>query len=273
MPRKSPPWLLNQKGECTIVDTKLQHKQNPTLAFIPRRVLLKISGESLCGKQPSGLDPAQMQKLVQAIKAVQAKGYEVVLVVGAGNFFRGAQGAALGIRRAVADHMGMMATVMNGLALQELLEAADVPVELFSALPSPHIVEEYHRGKAMKVLKEGKVIILAGGSGNPYFTTDTAAVLYSLELECGLFLKATQVDGVYTSDPCKDKDARKIEHLTYAYALEKGIGVMDKTALTLAHENNLPALVFSIHTPQNLVDLVEGRGSFSIINNEGPNGI
>lgn len=235
--------------------------------------MLKISGESLCGRKEAGLDPAQIQALVQAIKAVQAKGYEIVLVVGAGNFFRGAQGSSLGIRQAVADHMGMMATIMNGLALQELLSTADVPTELFSALPSPHIVAEYHRGKALKALGEGKVVIVAGGSGNPYFTTDTAAVLYSLELDCGLFLKATQVDGVYTSDPHKDKEAHKLEHLTYAHALEKGIRVMDKTALTLAHENNLPALVFSIHPPKNLVDLVEGKGSFSIINNEGPNGL
>ena len=229
------------------------------------RILLKLSGEALMGPGEYGLDPATVSRLAAEVKAVVATGVQVCLVIGGGNIFRGVIGAATGIERASADYMGMLATVINSLAVQSALERIDVPTRVCSAIPMDTVCEPYIRRRAIHHMENGQVVICAAGTGNRYFTTDTAAALRAAEMGCKALLKATQVDGVYSADPKKDKNARRYDRLSFLDVLSRDLKVMDAAAISLARENNIPILVFSIHKPGALADVVAGRGKYTII--------
>ncbi|MBF0342479.1 MAG: UMP kinase [Magnetococcales bacterium] len=211
-----------------------------------RRILLKLSGEALQGADGDPLDSAFLKTLALEIRAVRELGAQVAVVVGGGNIFRGATGAALGMERTSADQMGMLATVINSLALQAALEGCDVPTRVQSAIAMTQVAEPFVQREAVRHLEAGRVVIFAAGTGNPYFTTDTAASLRAAEIHADLLLKATKVDGVYDSDPKKNPDARKFTSLTYEEVLRRGLGVMDLTAITLCRDNRIPLCVFSI---------------------------
>lgn len=237
----------------------------PTAAPQYKRVLLKVSGEALMGKQSYGHDQEIMQRICNEIKAVVDMGVEVCLVVGGGNIYRGMSGAAHGMERASADYMGMLATVLNALALQNGLEKIGVDTRVLSAIQMMEICEPYIRRRAVRHLQRGRVVIFAGGTGNPFFTTDTAAALRATEMGCDAMLKGTQVDGVYDSDPQKNKSAKRFDSLTYHRVLADDLRVMDASAISLARENQIPILVFSIHTQGAFADVVCGQGRFTII--------
>ena len=230
-----------------------------------KRVMLKISGESLMGKLPYGIDPEMVGTVAQQGKDVVASGVEVCLVIGGGNIFRGVSGAAAGMERATGDYMGMLATVMNALAMQNALEQIDVPVRVQSALTISAVCEPYIRRRATRHLEKGRVVIFAAGTGNPFFTTDTAAALRASEMNCQALLKGTRVDGVYTSDPEKDKTATRYESLTYMQVLTEDLRVMDAAAVSLARENAIPILVFSIETPGEFQRVVKHEGRFTVV--------
>jgi len=224
-----------------------------------KRVLLKLSGESLMGSQQYGIDPAMLKHYSHEIKKIVDKGIETAVVIGGGNIFRGISAAEGGIDRVQGDYMGMLATVMNGMALQSALEKIGVPTRLVSAIEMKEIGEPYIRRRAVRHLEKGRVVIFGAGTGNPYFTTDTAASLRAIEIEANVVLKGTRVDGIYTADPEKDKTATKYETLTFDEVYSKGLNVMDMTAFTLCNENKLPIIVFDINTPGNLLKLMEGE--------------
>lgn len=230
-----------------------------------RRVLLKISGEALMGSRECGLDPEFVDRLAADVRAVHETGVQVCVVIGGGNIFRGIPGAAQGVERASADYMGMLATVINSLAMQSALERVDVPTRVVSAIPMSTICEPYIRRRAVRHMEKGRVVIFAAGTGNPYFTTDTAAALRAAEMGCDALLKGTKVDGVYNADPLKVKDAKCFERLTYHDVLAGNLQVMDASAISLARENNIPILVFSVHNPGAFADVVSGKGKFTII--------
>ncbi len=230
-----------------------------------RRVLLKLSGEALMGRQDFGLEAETLQALASDIASVVKGGIQVGLVVGGGNIFRGVGGSRNGIERASADFMGMLATVMNAIALQGVLERAGVPTRVLSAISMQQVCEPYIRRRAIRHMEKGRVVICAAGTGNPFFTTDTAAALRAAELGCEALLKGTQVDGVYTADPKKDTAATRFDRLTYHEVLTKDLKVMDASAISLARENGIPILVFSVHNPGALHDVIHGRGRFTII--------
>lgn len=230
-----------------------------------KRVLLKVSGEALMGDKAYGHDQEILKRICDEIKAVVNKGVEVCLVVGGGNIYRGMSGAAHGMERASADYMGMLATVLNALALQNGLEKIGVDTRVLSAIQMMEICEPYIRRRAVRHLERGRVVIFAGGTGNPFFTTDTAAALRATEMGCDAMLKGTQVDGVYDSDPQKNKDAKRFDSLTYHRVLADDLRVMDASAISLARENQIPILVFSIHTKGAFADVVCGQGRFTII--------
>jgi len=234
-----------------------------------RRVLLKISGEALMGERGYGLDPEVVARVARDVKSVRARGVEVCLVIGGGNIFRGISAAAAGIERATADYMGMLATVMNSLAMQSALEAVGVHTRVQSAIPMASVCEPYVRRRAVRHMEKGRVVIFAAGTGNPFFTTDTAAALRASEMGCDLLLKGTKVDGVYDSDPHKTKDAKRFERLVYLEVLANDLQVMDASAISLARENKIPIAVFSIHTEGAFAEVVEGRGRFTLITEEG----
>jgi len=227
--------------------------------------MLKISGESLMGKLPYGIDPEMVGTVAQQVKDVVASGVEVCLVIGGGNIFRGVSGAAAGMERATGDYMGMLATVMNALAMQNALEQIDVPVRVQSALTISAVCEPYIRRRATRHLEKGRVVIVAAGTGNPFFTTDTAAALRASEMNCQALLKGTRVDGVYTADPEKDKTATRYESLTYMQVLTEDLRVMDAAAVSLARENAIPILVFSIKTPGEFQRVVKHEGRFTVV--------
>ena len=233
-----------------------------------RRVLLKISGEALMGEQEFGLDPVVVQRVADEIKSVLKLGVEVCVVIGGGNIFRGVSGAATGMERATADYMGMLATVINALSLQSALEQKDVQTRVQSALPISAVCEPYIRRRAVRHMEKGRVVIFAAGTGNPFFTTDTAAALRATEMGCDALLKATKVDGVYTADPVKDPKAVRYERLSYMECLSKDLKVMDASAISLARENRIPILVFSIHNHGAFAEVVQGLGRFTIITEE-----
>jgi uridylate kinase len=233
-----------------------------------RRVLLKISGEALMGGQGYGLDSATVNRIAAEIKAVHDLGVEICLVIGGGNIFRGVAGAARGMERATADYMGMLATVMNSLAMQGALERIGLATRVQSAISMQAICEPYIRRRAIRHMEKGRVVIFAAGTGNPFFTTDTAAALRASEMGCEALLKATKVDGVYSADPNKVGDARRFDRLTYLEVLSRDLQVMDASAISLARENRIPILVFSIHNPGGFADVVSGRGLFTIITEE-----
>jgi uridylate kinase len=233
------------------------------------RVLLKLSGEALMGGQDYGLESDTLQRIAREIHAVHAKGIEVAVVVGGGNIFRGISGASQGIERASADFMGMLATVINAIAMQNVLEFMGAPTRVLSAISMREVCEPYIRRRAIRHMEKGRIVICAAGTGNPYFTTDTAAALRAAELACDVLLKATQVDGVYSSDPKADAGAERYEALSYHQVLARDLKVMDASAVSVARENNIPILVFSVHNSGALDDVVHGRGRFTVINEKG----
>jgi uridylate kinase len=234
-----------------------------------RRVLLKISGEALMGEREYGLDPDMVQRIASEVKSVIDLGVEVCLVIGGGNIFRGVAGAADGMERASADYMGMLATVINSLALQNALEGVGVSTRVQSAIGMQAICEPYIRRRAIRHMEKGRVVIFAAGTGNPFFTTDTAAALRASEMGCDALIKATKVDGVYSADPKKDPGAKRYDKLTYLEVLSRDLQVMDASAISLARENKIPILVFSIHNAGGFADVVTGKGLFTIITEEG----
>lgn len=224
-----------------------------------KRILLKLSGEALMGTRQYGIDPERLAEYANDIKSIINEGVEVAIVIGGGNIFRGVAGASNGMDRVQGDHMGMLATVINGLALQSALENAGVPTRLQTAIKINEVAEPFIRRKAMRHLEKGRVVIFGGGTGNPYFTTDSAAVLRAIEIEADVILKGTRVDGIYTSDPEKDVNAIKFDHITFDDVLRKGLKVMDTTAFTLSQENELPIIVFDMNKKGNLLKVVSGE--------------
>ena len=231
-----------------------------------KRILLKLSGEALMGEDEYGINMQTARQYAEEIAMATNKGVQIAIVVGGGNIFRGMTGAAKGMDRASADYMGMLATVMNGLALQGVLKEYGVQVVVMSAIPMPTVCEPYVRDHALEHLNNGKIVIFVGGTGNPYFTTDTASTLRAIEMNCDCLAKATQVDGVYTADPKKDPTAKRYDILDYDTILEKDLKIMDGAAIALARDNSLPLVIFSIHEQGNLVRMVEGTVTATFVN-------
>jgi len=225
--------------------------------------MLKISGESLMGKLPYGIDPEMVGTVAQQVKDVVATGVEVCLVIGGGNIFRGMSGAAAGMERATGDYMGMLATVMNALAMQSSLEEQGVHTRVVSAIPMDQVCEPYIRRRAVRHLEKKRVVIFAAGTGNPYFTTDTAATLRASEMACEAIFKGTQVDGIYDRDPKQHKDALRYDSVTYDEVLQKRLKVMDASAIALARDNNLPIIVFSLDEPGGFKGILAGNGTYT----------
>ena len=232
-----------------------------------KRILLKLSGEALMGDGPFGIDPETTSRLAQEI-ADAKRDHELCIVVGGGNIFRGLAGAAKGFDRASADYMGMLATVMNALALQNALEQAGVDTRVQSAIPMASVSEPYIRRRALRHIEKGRIVLFAAGTGNPYFTTDTAAALRAAEMGCDALFKGTSVDGVYTADPKKDKGAKRYDHLSYSKVLGDDLKVMDAAAVALCRDNNIPIVIFNIREPGNLAKVLAGSGVATIVQNE-----
>jgi uridylate kinase len=230
-----------------------------------RRALLKVSGEALMGDQAFGIDGTTVESIAEDIKAATEAGSEICLVIGGGNIFRGLSGAAKGIDRATADYMGMLATVMNALAMQAVLERFGLPTRVQSAIPMTTVCEPYIRRRAIRHMEKGRAVIFAAGTGNPFFTTDTAAALRAAEMGCDAMLKATQVDGVYSADPKHDPAAVRYDHLTYHDVLARDLRVMDASAISLSRENGIPILVFSIKEKGMLSAVLAGQGRCTVI--------
>ncbi len=224
-----------------------------------KRILLKLSGEALMGNRNYGIDPDHLSDYASQIKQITEQGIELAIVIGGGNIFRGVAGASNGMDRVQGDHMGMLATVINGLALQSALENVGVPTRLQSAIKINEVAEPFIRRRAMRHLEKGRVVIFGGGTGNPYFTTDSAAVLRAIEIEADVILKGTRVDGIYNTDPEKDKTAIKFDTISFEDVLNKGLKVMDTTAFTLSQENDLPIIVFDMNKNGNLLKIVSGQ--------------
>ncbi len=230
-----------------------------------RRVLLKLSGEALMGDQQYGIDVATVDRIAADVREAIQGGTEICLVIGGGNIFRGLSGAAKGIDRATADYMGMLATVMNALAMQAALERLGVTTRVQSAIPMDSVCEPYIRRRAMRHIEKGLVVIFAAGTGNPFFTTDTAAALRAAEMNCNAMMKATQVDGVYTADPKKNPDAVRFDSLSYHEVLARNLQVMDASAVSLSRENKIPIVVFALQEPGALAKVLRGEGRCTII--------
>ncbi len=230
-----------------------------------RRVVVKLSGEALMGAGSHGLDAGTLETIAADLAEAARKGIETAVVVGGGNFFRGIAGAEKGIERARADSIGMLATVMNALAIEYAIEKQGRAARVLSAVPMPSICEPYSRQAALHHLDKGRVVVLAGGTGNPFFTTDTGAALRAAELSCDVILKATQVDGVYSADPKLDPNARRFESLTHDEAIAKNLAIMDTAAFALARENRIPIVVFSIKQPGAICAALEGRGKATLV--------
>ena len=256
--------MASSQSETISDQARYSSSKNPE-GFHYKRVLLKISGESLMGSLQYGIDPEMVARVAGEVKAVIDHGVEVSLVIGGGNIFRGISGAAAGMERATGDYMGMLATVMNALAMQNALEQLDVPVRVQSALSISAVCEPYIRRRATRHLEKGRVVIFAAGTGNPFFTTDTAAALRASEMNCEALLKGTRVDGVYSADPEIDKSATRYERLTYMQVLTDDLRVMDASAISLSRENNIPILVFSIETPGEFERVIKHQGKFTIV--------
>jgi len=238
---------------------------SPAAATRYKRVLLKLSGEALMGERDYGLDPEIVDRVAGEIKTVIDMGVEVSVVIGGGNIFRGVSGAAQGMDRATADYMGMLATVINALAMQNALEKAGVGARVLSAIPMSSVCEPYIRRRAMRHMEKGRVVIFAAGTGNPFFTTDSAAALRASEMHCDALLKATKVDGVYSADPAKDKNATRYERLSYLDVLSQDLQVMDTSAISLARQSKIPILVFSIFKHGAFAEVMQGKGTFTIV--------
>ena len=231
-----------------------------------KRVLLKLSGEALLGEKSYGVDPKRILAYSKEIKEIVDSGIELAIVIGGGNIFRGVSGASNGIDRVQADYMGMLATVINGLALQSSLEDLKVQTRLQTAFKIEAVAEPYIKRKAVRHLEKKRVVIFSGGTGNPFFTTDSAAVLRAIEINADVILKGTRVDGIYDNDPEKNKDAVKFKQISYDEAIAKKLKVMDSTAFTLSKENELPIIVFNMNNPGNLKKMIDGKQSGTIVN-------
>ncbi|MBA3577259.1 MAG: UMP kinase [Sphingomonas sp.] len=233
-----------------------------------KRILLKLSGEALMGKGQFGIDPNAVDSLAREIIAAREYCPELCLVVGGGNIFRGMAAAALGFDRATADYMGMLATVMNALALQGGLEKLGVETRVLSAIPMASVSEPYIRRRALRHMEKGRIVLFAAGTGNPYFTTDTAAALRAAEMGCDALFKGTSVDGVYTADPKKVADAKRYDELTFSKVLSDDLRVMDASAVALCRDNDIPIIVFNVRQPGNLAEVLAGRGKSTIVHNQ-----
>ena len=231
-----------------------------------KRVLLKLSGEALLGEKSYGVDPKRILAYSEEIKEIVDSGVEIAIVIGGGNIFRGVSGASNGIDRVQADYMGMLATVINGLALQSSLEDLKVQTRLQTAFKIEAVAEPYIKRKAVRHLEKKRVVIFSGGTGNPFFTTDSAAVLRAIEINADVILKGTRVDGIYNNDPEKNKDAVKFKQISYDEAIDKKLKVMDSTAFTLSKENELPIIVFNMNKPGNLKKIINGKEVGTIVN-------
>ncbi|MBZ8132296.1 UMP kinase [Afifella sp. IM 167] len=236
----------------------------------PKRILLKLSGEALIGDQAFGIDDNTVRRFAEEIAAVRNDGTEIALVIGGGNIFRGVAIAAKGGDRVTGDHMGMLATVMNALAVEAALERLGIPARAMSAIEMPSICETYIHRRAAWHMDEGRVVVLAGGTGNPFFTTDSGAALRALELECDALLKGTQVDGVYSADPRKVPDATLYKRVSFKEVLEKNLAVMDTAAFALARDNRLPIIVFNIHEPRALARIIAGEPVGTLVSDGDP---
>lgn len=232
------------------------------------RVMLKLSGEALGGEGGNGLNQEAIQAIASEVREVAAAGVEVAIVVGGGNFLRGAVTANMGIERGTADYMGMLATIMNAMALSSAIEAMGYPTRVSSAIETKQVAETYIRRRVLRHMEKGRVVILAGGTGNPYFTTDTAAALRATELNCDVLIKATKVDGIYSDDPVKNPDAKRYEHISYKQALNEDLKVMDATAFTLCRENALPIYVCDIRENSNLLRVIKGETIGTLVDGE-----
>ena len=232
-----------------------------------KRILLKLSGESLMGEKQFGIDNKRINSYAQQIKEIKALGIEIAIVIGGGNIFRGVQAEEGGMDRTHGDYMGMLATMINSMALQSALESNGVMSRLQSAIEMKEIAEPFVRRKAVRHLEKGRVVIFGAGTGNPFFTTDSAASLRAIEINADVILKGTRVDGIYTADPEKDKNATKYDHITFDSVYSKGLNVMDLTAFTLCKENNLPIIVFNMDTPGNLLKLLKGEKIGTLVSN------
>jgi uridylate kinase len=230
-----------------------------------RRVLLKVSGEALMGAGSYGIEVSALERIAGDIKEAVDAGTQICLVIGGGNIFRGLSGVAAGIDRATADYMGMLATIMNAIAMQAALERLSVPTRVQSAIPITSICEPYIRRRAIRHMEKGRAVIFAAGTGNPFFTTDTAAALRAAEMSCDAMFKATQVDGVYSDDPKRVKDAERYDFLSYHEVLSRDLKVMDASAISLSRENGIPIVVFSIHEKGNLTQILKGKGRYTVI--------
>jgi len=230
-----------------------------------RRVIVKLSGEALGGKQGFGIDQATVDRVAADVASARREGLDIGLVIGGGNIFRGVEVSARGVSRSTGDAMGMLATVMNCLAMEAALERAGVPARTLSAIAMPQVCESFSRGRALDLLSGGRIVLLAGGTGNPFFTTDTTAVLRAAEIGAEAVLKATNVDGVYSADPKKDKSATRFDRLTHAQAVEGGYKVMDATAFALARETAMPIIVFSIDAPGAILGALQGKGRATFV--------
>lgn len=234
-----------------------------------RRVLLKLSGEALMGTRDYGLDPEIVDRIAEEVRSVSSLDIQICLVIGGGNIFRGVSAAAKGMERASADYMGMLATVINALAMQNALERQGVPTRVLSAIPMQTVCEPYIRRRAVRHMEKGRVVIFAAGTGNPFFTTDTAAALRASEMNCDALLKATKVDGVYSDDPMVNPEAQRYETLSYHEVLARDLRVMDASAISLARENDIPIIVFSIYDKGAFAEVVAGKGRFTVIDHRG----
>lgn len=231
-----------------------------------KRILLKLSGESLMGNGEYGIDPKMLSKYANDISSIVAKNVEVAVVIGGGNIYRGIQSEGAGFDRVQGDHMGMLATIINGMALQSALESINIETRLLTAIRMEQVAEPYIRRKAMRHLQKGRVVIFGGGTGNPYFTTDTAATLRAIEIEADIILKGTRVDGIYTEDPEKVSSAKKFNTITFTEVLERKLNIMDLTAFTLCQENNLPIKVFNMNVEGSLTRICEGEDVGTLVN-------
>ncbi|MGB0789962.1 MAG: UMP kinase [Flavobacteriaceae bacterium] len=230
------------------------------------RILLKLSGEALMGNQQYGIDPDRLKEYAEEIKAVVDKGVQIAIVIGGGNIFRGLSGSSKGVDRVQGDHMGMLATVINALALQSSLENEGIETRVQTAIKIDEVAEPFIRRRAMRHLEKGRVVIFGGGTGNPYFTTDSAAVLRAIEIKADVILKGTRVDGIYSADPEKDQNAIRYNQITFKDVLRKGLKVMDTTAFTLSQENELPIVVFDMNKAGNLMKVVTGEDVGTVVN-------
>lgn len=231
-----------------------------------KRILLKLSGEALMGTKQFGIDTEKLSSYSLEIKQAVESGVEVAVVIGGGNIFRGVQVEGEGLDRVQGDHMGMLATIINGMALQSSLEKEGIKTRLMTAIKMEQVAEPYIRRRAIRHLQKGRVVIFGGGTGNPYFTTDTAATLRAIEIEANVILKGTRVDGIYSADPEKDKTATKYDTISFKEVYEKGLNIMDMTAFTLCNENKLPIVVFDINKPHNLINMLKGETVGTLVN-------